>query len=102
MVELLTRAKNNVNKFYTCERYSEIALITAVRLGYKNITQTLALHSSTEVEVVDSVSCLVLTNRTNHPNNLCPALTVVSSPTSWSSSNIPECGELSSLTHLHT
>ena len=49
-----------------------------------------------------SVSCLVLTNRTNHPNNLCPALTVVSSPASWSSSNIQECGELSSLTHLHT
>ena len=39
MVELLTRAKNNVNKFYTYERYSEIALITAVRLSYEKITQ---------------------------------------------------------------
>ena len=49
---------------------------------------SVTLHSSTEVEVVDSVSCLVLTNRTNHPNNPCPALTVVSSPASWSFSNI--------------
>ena len=39
MVELLTREKTDVNKFYTYQRYSEIALITAVRLSYENITQ---------------------------------------------------------------
>ena len=39
MVELLTRVKTDVKKFYTYQRYSEIALITAVRLSYEKITQ---------------------------------------------------------------
>ena len=54
MVELLTRAGADVNRFYTYQGYSETALIAAVRLGYENIARSLALHPGTEVDAVDS------------------------------------------------
>ena len=54
MVELLTRAGADVNRFYTYQGYSETALIAAVRLGYDHIARTLALNPGTQVDAVDS------------------------------------------------